>query len=1187
MNTEYQLNRCWQWVIAGLVESIALTIFQSKTIAQSHIVPDKTLGTESTEVITNFRDLPIEVINGGAIRGINLFHSFQDFNISVGREAYFFIPNANIQNILARVTGNNRSEILGTLGIFGALQPNLYLMNPNGIIFGRNAKLDLGGSFVATTANAIQFPGGAEFSTTSAVAPENKLLSVNPTAFLFNQIANQSTNSIENRGTLQVPNNKTLILLGGNVAPTPDASGQILMDSGRVFALGGRVEIGGLTAPGSVELQVNGDNLSLAFPDGVARTDISLSNNSAIFTLGAGSGDIIVNADNLSLVNSSAFFAGILADQGSPETKAGDIVVNATGIVTLAKDSIIGNSAIGIGDSGNINIVGQSLQLINGSSIQSRATQGNSGIINIKVDDKVSLSGRGSVLTDGTLSTSGIVSNVFPRDFSFSSLQQNLLGTPTRGRSGGINIEAKNLVLADDAFISATSFLADDSGNIKIQATNSIILDSASIFSTTNGRGNAGNLFINANYLSLSNLSQISTSTYGIGKAGDISIIAPNISIDYSFISASAFSFPGIIGNVGNAGNIDIETQRISLTNSGNITSSSNEPEQGETIGSGGSINIKATELIEIDTKGAREIITGLVARTLSSNRAGDITLNTKKLIVRDGGSIRVEAANNLGGNAGNITINASDSVELVSSNANFRSFIATGVESAKENIIAIGNGGDLTINTKNLQLTNGAIAAPTLGKGNAGNINIFSHDQVTIDNGVINSRVGAGAVGNAGDINIQTRQLTLINGGNIDTLISQSNGVFPAGQGKGGRIFINATDAVTISGANADGLTSAILTETQAGAFGQGGDIIINTDYLLVSDNGTISTITENDSNAGNITVNARIFEALNGGFLVTGSLSSGKAGDITISAIDKITIFSNTDLNGVTGLFAGTSSSGDGGNISLFTTDFNLLANNSNLPVPATVSTRSQGQGIAGNINIVAKGNYNANNGLVSARAEQVGGGNIEITAKNINLRNNSDIRTDLSSGNRKGGNIVLTADIIVALEDSDILAFAPEGQGGDITFNTRAVFSDSLYNPRQTAADKNSLQSLINNGRSDINASGSISGNIIGVPDISFIQNSLTELQNNPIDTNALIANSCIARSSKQEGTFIISGTGGLPTRPGEAGTSSYPTGDVQNVTNDSAASTWKKGDRIVEPQGVYRLANGNLVMSRECS
>ncbi|QLE57429.1 hypothetical protein [Nostoc sp. TCL26-01] len=78
------------------------------------------------------------------------------------------------------------------------------------------------------------------------------------------------------------------------------------------------------------------------------------------------------------------------------------------------------------------------------------------------------------------------------------------------------------------------------------------------------------------------------------------------------------------------------------------------------------------------------------------------------------------------------------------------------------------------------------------------------------------------------------------------------------------------------------------------------------------------------------------------------------------------------------------------------------------------------------------------------------------------------------------------------------------------------------------------------------------------MIGVPDITSIQNGLTELQGNPIDTNALIANSCIARSPKQESTFVITGTGGLPSRPGEVVASSYPTGDVQNVTNNSTNS-----------------------------
>ncbi|BAZ50272.1 hypothetical protein NIES4103_28880 [Nostoc sp. NIES-4103] len=1154
--------------------------FATNVKALAQVTADQTLGTQVVDI-----GLRSFILDGTTVDNTNLFHSFSNFNVP-NSGAAIFLNEPNIVNIFARVTGGTASNIQGLIRTQGSA--NLFLMNPNGIIFGKNAQLNIGGSFVATTANSIQFPGGAEFSSTSSVTPENTLLSVNPTAFLFNQIAAQGTNSIENRAALEVPNNKTLILLGGRVAPTPESTGQILMDGGRIFALDGRIEIGGLTAPGIVGLNVDGDNLRLNFPENVARVNASFVNQSAAAVFGASGGNIIVNANDFNLLNSSNLYTGIVVNQGIPSVQAGDISINATGIVTIADQSDIGNTSIQPGNSGNINVVAESLKIINGSGIQATATQGNSGVVNIKVNDTVSLSGRGGgTFSDRSLSPSVITSNVRrPRDSSVSSSPPNLSGTPTSGKSGGINIQAQNLTLADGGLISATNFLADDSGDIKIQADNSITLnDSAAIFSITNGKGNAGNLSITTNRLILENSSQLSTSTFGSSNAGNINITARDISVDNSLIIASALSFPGVISNVGDAGNVNIQTGKISLTNSGSISSASGEPEPGETIGRGGNINITATDSIEIDSQNSTDFITGILTRTFSSSRAGDVTLETKNLLVKNGGSIRVEAANNLGGNAGNLTINASDSIDLISSNRNFPSLLTTGVYPFTENIVPVGNGGDITINTKHLQLTNSAISAATFGKGNAGDIFILSNQGVIVDNSTINSRVGAGGVGNAGDIQIQTQNLTLTNGGGIDTAITETTGNLPGGQGKGGNIRIDAADAVTISGTDANGNTSAISTESQRGALGQGGDITVNTDYFRAADNGSITAITENSSNAGNITINARVFEASNGGLITTGTFDSGKSGDITINATDSITI--STNLNTVTGLFAGTGSTGNGGRISISTTNFNLFTSDLNLSNNlAVVSTRSQGQGIAGDINITAKKNFNASNGAIRAISEQSDGGNIDITARNINLRNNSDIRTDLSSGSGRGGNILLSADTIIALEDSDILAFAPEGQGGNITFNTRALFSDSLFDHRQILTDRNSLQSLNNNGRSDINATGAISGNIIGVPDISFLQNSLTELQNNPIDTNALIANSCIARSPKQEGTLIITGTGGLPNRPGEAAASSYPTGDVQSVTNNSTASSWKKGDPIFEPQGVYRLANGDLVMSREC-
>jgi len=202
---------------------------------------------------------------------------------------------------------------------------------------------------------------------------------------------------------------------------------------------------------------------------------------------------------------------------------------------------------------------------------------------------------------------------------------------------------------------------------------------------------------------------------------------------------------------------------------------------------------------------------------------------------------------------------------------------------------------------------------------------------------------------------------------------------------------------------------------------------------------------------------------------------------------------------------------------------------------------------------------------------------------------LFGDSDIISNVASGADNGGNINLTADSILAFDDSDILAFARDGRGGDITLNTRVFFGEN-YRPAPKGTDPNTLE---NNNQVDVNASGAVNG-VITTPDVSFIQNSLTELPENQIDTDSLLASSCIVRRNQPtRGSFTITGTGGFPQRPGDAQMSTFPTVDIETLPNDSTPTNtnpnrpWQKGDPIVEPQGVYRLPNGKLVMSRECS
>ncbi|KYC37714.1 hypothetical protein WA1_04130 [Scytonema hofmannii PCC 7110] len=184
----------------------------NEVIAQ--VQPDGSLGRENS--IINSIDSLNQRVDGGAIRGANLFHSFQEFNIGEGRGVYFANPDG-INNILSRVTGGNASNIFGKLGVLGGA--NLFLLNPNGIVFGENASLDIQGSFVATTADAIEFGEQGNFSATQP--QQSRLLSIAPGALFFQQVRSQPGN-IVNRGNLAVGKDFTV------AADNLDLQGQLL-----------------------------------------------------------------------------------------------------------------------------------------------------------------------------------------------------------------------------------------------------------------------------------------------------------------------------------------------------------------------------------------------------------------------------------------------------------------------------------------------------------------------------------------------------------------------------------------------------------------------------------------------------------------------------------------------------------------------------------------------------------------------------------------------------------------------------------------------------------------------------------------------------------------------------------------------------------------------------------------------
>ena len=432
----------------SLVVSGILSFSCDRGFAQ--ITPDDTLGDESS--VVNPRDASSESIDGGAIRGQNLFHSFQEFNVGEDRGVYFANPDA-ITNIFSRVTGNDVSNILGTLGVDGAA--NLYLINPNGIVFGEGASLDVQGSFTATTADGIEFGEQGFFS---VVNPTESVLTISvPLGLQFGSnpgsIINRSfveDNTGEKVG-LQVPAGENLTLVGGDVS----------FEAGEATAKGGNIEIGGLSAAGTVTFNDDG---SLNFPQDVARTDISLSNAADVDVTGTGGGRVNINAHSLNVEagesGSSSIRAGITADSTSTEAQAGDISINATDNIIIVDESFVFNQV----------------------APEARGNAGNVSISTINL----SLSGGGQV---GAFATG-------------------------QGNAGNVTIFTNELTLSDGARVDTSTFGKGNAGNVKIRATGNITADGETSAGLSSGAasnveefaiGDGGNISITTNNLTLIN----------------------------------------------------------------------------------------------------------------------------------------------------------------------------------------------------------------------------------------------------------------------------------------------------------------------------------------------------------------------------------------------------------------------------------------------------------------------------------------------------------------------------------------------------------------------------------------------------------------------------------------------------------------------------------------------------------
>ncbi|MGF1574455.1 MAG: filamentous hemagglutinin N-terminal domain-containing protein [Cyanophyceae cyanobacterium] len=671
-----------QWWLA-----LALTIGSGPTVG-AQVIPDNTLGAESSVVNSVvIEGLPFQGIEAGATRGGNLFHSFESFSIP-SQAVVFFNNSPDIDRIISRVTGSQISRIDGLLAANG--EADLFLVNPNGILFGPNAELFLGGSFVASTGEGWVFADGYQFGTADPTSPP--LLTVNVPVGLQ---MGSNPGALEVMGsTLLAAPGQTLALVGGDVT----------LDAASLQVESGQLQVGSVVESGFLGLDP--DSLMVNYQAVQEFGRLEIGPGSFLGVNGSPSGSIHLQAGQI--VSQDA----LITSQTQGESKGGDIHLTAsefiaitdsqpgTGISTLVREgspgmggdvslqaplirleqAIVLMTTRGDGDAGQLLVIADQLQLLGGSQIRADALQGSGDAGDILIQ-------AGNILID---------SGSQPDTLSGIS---SVAGSASSGNSGSIRIEANTLTLDQQGQISASTNGPGAGGSIQIQADQVLIGQGGTIESGTRGTGAGGTIILRTGSLQISQLAGLSVITEADGAGGSI----------------------------------DVQADRVDLLSGGQIQASTFDGS-----GAGGQITLQVSDRLLIQGKDPDlGLPSAIVAGATGSGQGGDVDIRALQTQVRDGGVISVSSlSEDPRSAAGSLTLN-SNSVLLDSGS-----------------LIAFTNSGDqgnIIVNSDILILRNQSIIITDTFSGTAtgGNITLQAEVLAALEKSAIIARAIVGQGGN------------------------------------------------------------------------------------------------------------------------------------------------------------------------------------------------------------------------------------------------------------------------------------------------------------------------------------------------------------------------------------------------------------------------------------------------------
>ncbi|MGL5195967.1 MAG: filamentous hemagglutinin N-terminal domain-containing protein, partial [Chroococcales cyanobacterium] len=625
----------------------------------AQIVPDNSL-PENSRVTPDGNTFIIE--GGTSTTGGTLFHSFEEFSLPTNTEA-FFNNTSQINQILTRITGGSLSNIDGVLRTNG--NTNLFLLNPNGIVFGPNARLEIGGSFLATTGDRFVFTDGSFFSASN---PQTlPLLTVNaPVGLQFGTTSGPITvvgmgHDLEvddfgaidrsNRSEgLQVNPGNTLAILGSTVT----------LDRGNLIAESGRIEVGSVSPGSRVGLTSTAQELTLDYQNVTGFQDIELTESASIDASGPGGGDIRVHGQNINLNNLSVILS---LTEGEEIGKT--VEINAVDSLELSEFSAILAETYGFGIGADLTINAGRLRVGDGATISTAVNDGQPG--------------------------------------------------------NALNIEVGQLILEEGGQISASSFFEEgQAGDINIRASESIVVRgegedfggnwrASSIASNQNfplGTGSGGNVVLETPTLVVEGGGQIAVGTAGLGTGGNL-IIRASDSIELEGIGTEGDP-SGIFGSsmgLGQAGNVTIETNRLVIRDGARVSARGDTlPEILESFELE-SFDDLPPEIIEF----ILEVLDLETVSQIQPGKAGNIRINAPNIFLENQGSIRATTA---AGADANIVI-TTDNLQLRQD-----SNITT-------NASDLATGGNITIDTETLVLGENSNITAQAQDGRGGNIQI------------------------------------------------------------------------------------------------------------------------------------------------------------------------------------------------------------------------------------------------------------------------------------------------------------------------------------------------------------------------------------------------------------------------------------------------------------------------------